>query len=286
MLSRRQLYALGFTRSEVRAEVAAGRWVRLGSQCLRVGPPDASSEWWQALFEVGPTAVLDGVSALLAAGLKTIGSDAVHVAVPKSAEFRRCRGVHVHETRRYRDIDVLRVGIPRTKPATAAVHAALWARSDNEAALFVVAAVQQRLVIVPDLAAAIARVKRHKRRTLLRGLLQDVGEGVESIGEREFAAGCRRRNFPPPTRQFLRRLPSGRCYYDVVWEPYGVEVEIDGLQHLDAAAAVGDALKQNAASLQGSVVLRIPFFAFRTDPDPFLDQIEAALRAGGWVPTR
>jgi very-short-patch-repair endonuclease len=284
VLSRRQLYALGVTRSEVRAEVRAERWKRLGTQCLLVGPADASTPWWQAVFEVGPTAVLDGISALQAAGLTTVTSDAVHVAVPKSSEYRRCRGVDLHETRRYRNADVIRVGVPRMKPATAAVHAALWARSDPQAALFVIAAVQQRLVAVPDLAEAIALVKRHKRRRLLQGLLADVSDGIESVGEREFAAACRRRRFPPYTRQVVRQLPSGRVRWDTVWDDYDLDVEIEGVQHLDAAAAMRDVLKQNAAALQGRVVLRIPNFAFRADPEPFLDQMATVFGARGWNP--
>lgn len=282
LLGRRQIYALGLSRSELRAQFAARRWLPDGSQCVRVGPADGTTRWWRALLEVGPAAVLDGASALLVAGLRTITVDQVHVAVPPGAWFRRCRGVRVHETRRLREVDVLRVGIPRTKPATAAVHAALWARSDREAALFIVAAVQQRLVSVSGLSDAVARVRRHPRRTLLQALVRDVAEGIESLGERDFAALCARRGYPKPTRQQLVVLPSGRCYYDVVWEDYGVCVEIDGLQHLDAASATDDALKQNAATLKGGKVLRIPFYALRAHPDPFLDQLGEALRAGGW----
>lgn len=284
IVSRRQLYALGVTRSEVRAELVAGRWKRRGSQCVQVGDPDDSARWWMAVLEVGPAAVLDGVSALLVAGLRTITADQVHVAVPQGGWLRRCRGVHVHETRRLREQDVLRDGgIPRTKPATAAVHAALWARSNQEAALFIVAAVQQGLLTTSELADAISQVRRDKRRRLLRGLLADVSDRIESVGEREFAAACRRRGFPEPTRQVVRRLPSGRVVYDNVWEDY-LEVEIDGAQHLDAAMAARDTLKQNAASLSGKVVLRIPNFAFRADPDPFLDQMEPVFRARGWQP--
>lgn len=283
ILGRRQLYALGWTRSEVRAEIVAGRWKRRGSQCVQVGDPDETTPWWWAVLEVGPAAVLDGASALLEAGLRTIAADQIHVAVPQGAWFRRCRGVHVHETRRLREEDVVRDGaLPRTRPATAAVHAALWARSNREAALFVVAAVQQRLVDVPDLAGAVALVKRDKRRNLLRGLLLDVAEGIESIDERAFAIACRRRGFPKPSRQVVRRLPSGRVVYDNVWEDLDLAVEIDGAQHLDVAMAASDTLKQNAAFLSGKVVLRIPNFAFRSDPEPFLDQIEAVMRARGW----
>lgn len=286
VVSRRQLYAVGLTRSEVRAEILAHRWKRRGSQCVQVGDPDQTTDHWVALLEVGPAAVLDGVSALLVAGLRTIRADQIHVAVPQGGWLRRPSGVAVHETRRLREEDVIRDGgLPRTKPATAAVHASLWARSDPEAALFIVAPVQQRLVSVADLSEAIALVKRNKRRRLLHGLLADVAGGVESIGEREFAAACRRRGFPTPTRQVARRLPSGRVVYDTVWEDYDLEVEIDGAQHLDAALASGDMLKQNAAALSGKVVLRIPNFAFRANPEPFLDQMEAVFRARGWKPS-
>lgn len=282
VLSHAQLDALGITWSQRRAEIAAGRWERAGEQCLQVGPPDHTSAWWRAVFEVGPSAVLDGVSALQAAGLTTISSDVVHAAVPKSVDPRPYPGVRVHETRRYREEDVLRAGVPRMRPATAAVHAALWARTDRQAALFVVAPVQQGLVAVPDLAEAVALVKRDKRRRLLHGLLTDVRDGLQALGEQDFARACRRRGFPKPDHQQMRQLPTGRVYYDSVWSRYGVKVEIHGVQHLDPAAATRDALKENAASLEGAVVIRIPNYAFRTDPEPFLDQVELGLRAGGW----
>lgn len=283
VVGRTQLYGLGLTRAEVRAEIRSGRWTRAGSQCVQVMPPTARSDWWRALFEVGPSAVLDGVTALLAAGLTTIEVSRIHVAVPKSVTPRRCRGVRVHETRRFRAEDVIRDGIPRMGPATAAVHAALWARSNSQAALFIVAAVQQRLVRVPDLAEAVDLVKRDPRRTLLRGLLHDVANGVESLGEREFARLCRARGLPEPSRQVLRRTPSGRVFFDVYWERYRLVVEIDGIQHLNAALATSDALKQNMAVIEGATVLRVPFFALRADPEPFMDQVEAALVSGGWA---
>jgi very-short-patch-repair endonuclease len=284
VLSHEQLDAMGITWSQRRAEIAAGRWERSGSQCLQVSPADHTSTWWRAIFEVGPSAVLDGVTALQAAGLKTIASDVVHVAVPKSVDPRPYPGVRVHETRRYREDDVIRAGIPRMRPATAAVHAALWARTDREAALFVVASVQQRLVSVRDLADALALIKRDRRRSLLRGLLADVRDGMQALGEQDFARACRRRGFPKPDHQQMRQLPTGRVYYDSVWSRYGVKVEIHGSQHFDVAAATRDALKENAASLEGAILIRIPNHAFRTDPELFLDQIAVALRAGGWQP--
>lgn len=284
VMGRRQLYAMGLTRHEVMAEVRAGRWSRLGPQCLQVGPTTERTAWRRALFEIGPSAVLDGISALQAAGLRNIKTEQIHVAVPKSVTPHRCRGVRVHETRRHRSVDVLREPIPRMQPSTAAVHAALWARTDREAAFVVVATAQQRLTTVAALHEAVELVRRHRRRALLRGLLCDLGGGAETLAEREFARLCRRRGFPAPTCQQVRRTASGTVIFDVAWERFRVIVEIDGVHHLQVGQTLSDALKQNTAALDGATVLRIPNWALRADPEPFLDQVERALIAGGWTP--
>ena len=78
-MHRRQLYRAGVTRSGVRAELAAGRWLRLGRQAIRVGPECENSEMWRAVFEVGASAAIDGVSALIAVGLCGFDEDLVHV---------------------------------------------------------------------------------------------------------------------------------------------------------------------------------------------------------------
>jgi very-short-patch-repair endonuclease len=285
VLGRRELLRLGMNRWEIEAECRAGRWQRFGRQTIKVCDGDAAlARWYRALHEVGWPAVLDGVSALVAAGLRGIEEPVVHVAVPKSANPRRCRGVAVHETRRYDRTAVLPDGVPRMRPATAAVHAALWARSDRQAALYVVAAGQQGLFTPEQLALEVESVRRDRRRGLLRGLCRDVAGGIEALGERDFARLIAARGLPEPDRQVRRRTPSGHYRYDNVWDAFGLTVEIDGVHHLDATAWIGDALKQNEVSLDGHVVLRIPNFALRADPDPFLDQVEQALRRGGWRP--
>lgn len=283
LVSRSQLSAAGVTRDETEAEVQARRWRPLGRQCLSVVPDgSAQVELWRALFEIGSLAVLDGPSALIASGLRNIESAVVHVAVPKSAHRQRSPRVVVHETRRFREEDVLRDGSPRVRPAVAAVHAALWVPSEKQAALFVLGSVQQRIVKPDDFAAAAQHVRRDPRLRLLRQLVREALGGIQSIGESDFARMCQKRRFPPPTRQVLRQSPTGRVYLDVFWDEYKVTVEIDGIHHLDPRSVIQDSLKQNAMMLEGVVTLRIPLSALREDPEPFLDQVNAALRAAGW----
>src|SRR4051812_35954140 len=129
VISRRQLYAAGVTRWQVRAQLKAKRWKRRGKQTVSVhtGLLTTEGEWWRALLEVGPRAALDGVTALLAAGLQHYDEAAIHVIAPKSSTPKKVKGVVVHESRRFAEADITSVGPRRVRPPVAAVHAALWA---------------------------------------------------------------------------------------------------------------------------------------------------------------
>src|SRR3954453_7263072 len=72
VVSRRQLYAMGFTRWEVAAHIRARRWQKISDQvvCLHTGPLATDALHWAAVFQGGPRAHLDGASALIAAGLQ------------------------------------------------------------------------------------------------------------------------------------------------------------------------------------------------------------------------
>jgi hypothetical protein len=87
VLSRRQLYAAGVTRGEVRAKVRAGRWQRVGWHGVATysGPLTGRARQWAAVFEAGPRAFLDGTSALIASGLERFEEDRIRVSVPKGA---------------------------------------------------------------------------------------------------------------------------------------------------------------------------------------------------------
>jgi uncharacterized protein DUF559 len=282
--SRRQLYAAGVSRWDVRAEVKAGRWQLTGPQTVsnKTGALEHQGRWWTAVLEVGSQAALDGVTALQAAGLKGFDEPLLHVSMPKSGRPRSWPGARIHETRRRQPGDLAGSGVPRTRPAIAAVRGALWAVSDRQAALVFVMAVQQRLVAVDALAMAMDDVKRHRRRRLLLAVLGDLRDGAESLGELDFARLCRDAGLPEPDRQVLHDRPHGRAFVDAEWTEYGLIVEIDGIHHAEAPAQIADALRQNDLATKGSTVLRIPVLALRTDPAGFLTQIRTALLARGW----
>lgn len=284
VVSRRQLYTLGYTRWEVTAQVRARRWQRVSDQVLAVhtGPLTQDGLHWAAVFQGGPRAHLDGASALLASGLTRFTVDRIRVSVPRGARTRRTRDFDIRQTRRWSADDVVMTGVPRTRPEVAAVRAALWVRSDKQATLVLTMAVQQGLATPELLAHAALRIRRDRRRRLVQVVVLDLLGGARSLGEIDVARACRRRGLPEPSRQVLRRDGAHRYYLDVYWEEWGVVLEIDGIHHTWAENVVGDALRQNAVAIAGATVLRLPLLGLRTEPDAFFDQIRDALVAGGW----
>lgn len=283
VVSRRQVYALGLGRAEVRANVAAGRWQVVGRHVVAVttGHLGTPARLWAAQLSGGPRAQLDGASSLVAAGL-TGFTVAVHrVSVPRGARTFRDGLVDVRQTRRWSAQDRVDVGVPRTRSEVAAVRGALWARTDREAALLLTMKVQQRIVRAEQLALELLRIRKAPRLRHLHQVVGDLVGGVQSLGELDFAEGCRARGLPEPDRQVVRRTPRGSFYLDATWEEYLVRVEVDGIHHSWAQNVVQDALRHNELSIEGGVVLRLPLLGFRVAPDEFFGQIGRALAAAG-----
>lgn len=286
VVTRRQLVVAAVPRWLVRAEVVGGRWQQVGRQVvvLHNGPLSADAQRWVAVLGTCPRAALDGVTALQEAGVTGLRDEVVHVIAPKGSQPRGTPGVVVHESRRFRESDVINVGIRRMRPAVAAVHAALWAVSDRQAQLFLLMVVQQRKVTPEQVLEVVETVRRHPRRRLLRRLVADLAGGVHSLGELDVAEDFRRRGFPEPDRQEIRRRPSGVQYLDCELAAYALVLEIDGAGHEDPAQKLGDLLRDIEVATDGHTVVRIPLALYHVGREQVLDRIEGLLIARGWNP--
>jgi very-short-patch-repair endonuclease len=283
--SRAQLRRLGVPRWYVQAELRARRWVAVGRQAivLHNGPIGDAARRAAGAHQVGPRAALDGVTALQHRGATGLTDELVHVIAAKGSSPRRARGVRVHESRRFREEDVELVRGVRTVVApVAAVHAALWSKTDKQASLMFVVAVQQRLATVDELALAFDAVRRHRRRRHLRQLLVELAGGVRSLGELDVAVHLRTRGLPEPDRQTVRERPSGRQYLDAEFDGYQVTLEVDGWQHDDPEHRLADLLRDLEQVAEGQTVLRLPLAAWRLDREGVLDRLEQVFAARGW----
>lgn len=277
-----RLRALGVTRWQARAQVNAGRWVRRGRQTFATAPGQLEDQAarWRAVWEAGERiALVDGVSALRAHGLKGWSEDLVHISAVHNHNVGRIEGVSVHKVARRVEGERTSTGLPCTQPAVAAVRAAHWAVSDRQAATLMAMTVQQRLATGQQLLDAVAQVRGRNRRAFIHRIALDVADGAHALGELEFAAACRRRGMPEPTRQSIRRLSDRKAYLDVFFEEYGVVVEIDGAGHQWGLKALDDHLRDNAVVINGDRVLRINVIGLRLHEDEFMEQVRAALQS-------
>jgi hypothetical protein len=294
LLTRTQLAALGVNPAVVRAEVLAGRWALAAREVISVATVGSVDETdaWVGVLAAAPRssavarAALAGLSALRLAGLSGIGGDGlVHVAAPKSSRpLPLPVGYRLHETRRWRDDDVLSPGIPRFRPEVATIQAALWARTDREAALMLCAPVQQRLTRAQDALVVLERIRRDRRRAFLRATLADVAGGSQAIGELDLVRLCRARGLPAPDRQQILRRPGGSYYLDARWTRWGVVAEVDGVGHLMVDQWLADCVRHNQIAIDDEVVLRLPTVGLRLEPDVHLSAVRSALLARGWRP--
>ena len=277
VVHRGDLRRLGVDRAGVRTEVRSGRWVLHGRHTIGVspGPLVGKAPLWHAVWESGAGAALDGAAALLAAGLRGFTPLVLDVSQPRNNRHHHVGGVRLH--RRVDMPTVVSAGISRVATEVAAVHAALWARTDREAALVLCLVVQQRLTTADRLLGAWRGVRASgPRRPFLGDAIQDLCDGAQALGELDFARLCRRAGLPPPTRQAVRYGPRGRVYLDAAWEEIGLVVEIDGGHHQWALNPVEDALRQNDLAVGGEVVLRIPLLGLRLEVDRFMRQVVTA----------
>ena len=226
--------------------------------------------------------MLHGASALVAGGLEHFTVDRIRVSVPRGARIRRDRRYNIRQTRRWDETDIAPSGIPRTRPAVAAVRGFLWASSDKEASYLLTASVQQGLAPAEAIGHEALRIRKDKRRGLLFAVVDDLLGGARSLGELDVVRELRRRGLPPPQQQALRRDKRGRYYLDLYWPRWHLVVEVEGIHHTWASKVVGDALRQNSLAIAGDTVLRVPLLGLRLEADAFYGQIEEALRANGW----
>ncbi len=281
VLTRQMLVAVGISQGQINVELSRGAWHRIGCHTISVVGPEVNERarlWW-AIWESTRSSVLDGVTALIAAGLTGWTEPVLHVSVPNNVPVRDLPGVRHHRSRAVgRFID----GLRRTPPVTATIRAAQWAPTDRSAATIVAMSVQQRLVRPDDLLKEWDAVGYSHRREALDGIIKDVCDGAQSLGEIDFARKCRARGIPEPSRQVLRNDGRGHVYLDVYWDDCDVHVEINGAQHYQGTARIDDALRSNALAIGRADVisLDVPVLALIACEEVVMAQVEAARAEG------
>ncbi|MGB2569775.1 endonuclease domain-containing protein [Micromonospora citrea] len=281
---------------KVRHLLTTGRWERLCRGVLRVGTGEYTVEQqrWAAVLAAGEDAVLAGLAAARAGGLRgRWGYDAVDVLVPYERQapdlLRRLPlgmpAVRVRRTRRLADVDRQRGRPDRTTMARSLIDAAQWMPGDDRAQSVLAAGCQQRRVTPAELDAALRRLARPRRAVLIRQTIADLAGGAEALSEIDLVRLCRRYGLPRPELQERRRDADGRVrHLDAYWRRWGLHVEVDGAHHMEVRHWAADLRRQNRIWIDGDRILRFTAFDVRRRPDEVAGQLRAALTAAGWRP--
>jgi very-short-patch-repair endonuclease len=289
VVSRRQLRALGIDRRAVMVDVGAGRWQTVGLQVvvLHNGPLTTRQRYWVGVLHAGRDAVLCAASALCASGVAIPEPSVVHVAVRRGSHARDLDdhrvNVRVHELRRTSADDVHPALMPpRHRVPRATLDAATMAPTPDAVRALVCAVVQQRHATVAALSAAVDRSCRVRHRGIVRQVLADIDGGSESLPELQFLRIVRRAGLPLPSRQVRVRRADGSWYLDVVWERFGLVVEVDGAQHYSVLHREADAARDRELAIQSRQPVRFSSWIIRRDPLLVAATLERLLESRGW----
>jgi hypothetical protein len=246
MLSQRQLHELGVTRSFVRNQLRAERWVQRTSSvyATTTGPLSRLQAMWLAVLHAGPTAMLGGLTAAEVHGLERWHREQLTVIVDDELSFDPLPGVGFFRSRRA--LSAMRA--PGVLPVCLLEPAILlfagYERNRRTAHGAVVATVQQRLTTADRLGAWVEALRPLRRSREFRSLLLDVRGAVHSLAERDLRRACETFGIAPPRSQTKRRDRAGRLRYtDAEWNlPDGrvLVLEVEGAFHDDVLQSSAD----------------------------------------------
>jgi very-short-patch-repair endonuclease len=295
VITRKQARQGGLTEEQWQWRLDTGRWQRvlLGVAVAHSGPVTDRQRAWAAVAYAGEGAALTGDAALAELRMKIPFPAVVHVLTtrevarqryvsPAQGEDEEPPGLVVPHRARRLDEWVHPVRRPRVvRPAPALLHAAAFATTGRAAEWRVAAGVQQQLVRVSDLRAALLEMPRLERRALVRGVLDDVELGAHAQSELDFLSFLRRHRLPRPDR-LQRPVRTGKIrYLDAWWEKQRVAAEMDGAHHRLVGQWDDDALRGNDVMLverhDRILLLRFTAGNLRHDEHRVAEQLRRAL---------
>jgi hypothetical protein len=284
-----QACAAGLSPGAIRRLVDAGRWHRLhrGVFLIVAGPPGITARMWAAHLALGPLSVVAGAAAGHYWGLLD-GEHPSDMPVRMLLEDSIRRTAPGTEVRRVQD-PLSRAHPSRQPPVLTVEHAVIdlasVACSDSGAVEVILRSCRLRLTTPDRILRASHAMLRVRRRRLIESVCADARAGFTSPLEIRYHRdvivphGLPRGTGQAPSRS----VDSGTAYRDILYEEYGVIVELDGrLGHEAESAVFRDQHRDNAATLTGAATLRFGWMAVAGQPCPVAAQVAALLQIRGW----
>ena len=285
-----QARAAGLPADAIRRLLACGRWTSLhrGVHLIQPGPAGLSARIWAAHLALGPAGVVGGPTAARYWGLDEQDippGEPITMVMPDGCN-RRARGVRVT-----RVPTPAALAHPARIPPVLSIEntvlsAVADARTDAVAVEVILRACRLRLTTPDRLLAAAAIRPRLRRRGLLTQVCGEVRDGVTSELEKRYRSHVALPHRLPRARtQAPADAGHGRRgYRDLLYEGFGVIVELDGrLGHEQESLVLRDQERDNHATLTGQATLRFGWLAVVGGPCLVAGQVEDLLHLRGWT---
>lgn len=229
------------------------------------------------------------------------GAALSHAAAAHRHEFTarppRVVDVTIPDARRVMPSPGIRVHVRRGTPSASGRPPTVW-RGDTVVDLVATArdvddvvgwvcAASRAGTSTPEIVEAAARRGRFRNVALLRELVAEVAEGVESPLERRYRHDVERRHGLPRSRLQVRQVVGGLWIRaDASYEGLGVRAELDGNLGHPGGRTDTDTWRDNAVLLErGELTLRYRWRHVAVTPCVTARQVAHALRLGGWSGT-
>jgi very-short-patch-repair endonuclease len=283
VVSRRQLYDLGYARSGIARRVAKRRLLRIHHGVYAVGHKrlTAKGRWMAAVLACGPGAVLSHREAAALYDLRQIGGGPVNVTAPGRHKLPgiRCHGSRALDPRDTTTAD----GIPVTTLARTYLDLAEVVNGRRLLEALETGQRQDKLD-VHAIEAVIARNPgRHGISPLKDAIAQltDDPPLIQSPLEQAFREIIRRHHLPQP--QFNVYVEGELV--DAVWPDHRLVVEVDGWRfHCDKRAFETDRRRDRKLVRAGWLVVRFTYADVTEDPAGVACELSELLREAPWPP--
>ncbi|TCC37022.1 hypothetical protein [Kribbella sindirgiensis] len=149
---------------------------------------------------------------------------------------------------------------------------------------------RQRATTPRRLLAELDSLTRLPARQVLRRIVLDAADGVQSFLEQVYLRRVERAHGLPTAERQVRVESTdgfGRIvrYRDALYSPYGLVIELDGhAGHSDSESRWRDMHRDNSTAMSGDLTLRFGY-QLVDEPCQAAAQVASALRLRGWTGT-
>lgn len=282
IVSEQQCLKVGFTQPRIYRLLRRGEWTRVlpGVYFTSAGQIQWFSRLHAALLYSGSGAAISHESAGFIHGFVSEMPRRISVVIP---EKRRVRSQPQVTIQRRRTLPQARGNPAVTTPAETLVDL-FDANIAGGIALGYATGAIRKGVRPQDVLLALSRRKRHRNRRLLRALLSDAQQGIESPLEYYFVRNVESAHALPISRKQAPKFVGGRwirsdCHY----EAFQLRLELDGELAHPGGRTNSDVWRDNALAIQEfHLTLRYRWHHIIASPCETARQISTALQQRGW----